>query len=129
MGYEKPQITEVGTVSDLTLGRPRPGGGGRPDRRGRGSGPLQTAVDLGPFEQLPVVDQTLELLGRDERVVHAVDLTGPRRTCRDRHAEMQVGNPVAQTAHHCGLPDSGRAGQDYDRSLVRPTPSLQLGTD
>lgn len=28
MGYEKPQITEVGTVSDLTLGRgprgPRP---------------------------------------------------------------------------------------------------------
>lgn len=28
MGYEKPQITEVGTVSDLTLGRggrPRPG--------------------------------------------------------------------------------------------------------
>lgn len=23
MGYEKPQITEVGTVSDLTLGRGR----------------------------------------------------------------------------------------------------------
>lgn len=26
MGYEKPTITEVGTVSDLTLGRRRPRG-------------------------------------------------------------------------------------------------------
>ncbi len=34
MGYEKPQITEVGTVSDLTLGRgrpPRPGWPGKPN--------------------------------------------------------------------------------------------------
>lgn len=36
MGYEKPQITEVGTVSDLTLGRPRPGGGGRPGKPNHG---------------------------------------------------------------------------------------------
>ena len=33
MGYEKPQITEVGTVSDLTLGRPG-GGGWKPPHHG-----------------------------------------------------------------------------------------------
>ena len=34
MGYEKPQITEVGTVADLTLGRnrpPHPPGRGKPN--------------------------------------------------------------------------------------------------
>ncbi|WP_186814493.1 lasso RiPP family leader peptide-containing protein [Actinotalea fermentans] len=33
MGYEKPQITEVGTVSDLTLGRH---GGPRPPKPNHG---------------------------------------------------------------------------------------------
>ena len=37
MGYEKPQITEVGTVSDLTLGRGGRGGGhGRPGKPNHG---------------------------------------------------------------------------------------------
>src|SRR5215213_9475554 len=54
---------------------------GGPNRFGGCPGPVQPAVNLGPLEELPVVDQLLEALGRDERIVDAVDLTGTRGPC------------------------------------------------
>ena len=52
--------------------------GGVADGFGGRARAVQAAVDLGPLEQGAVVDQLLEALGGDERVVDAVDLTGPR---------------------------------------------------
>ena len=46
------------------------------DRRPRGAGPLQAAVDLGPLQQLAALDQLVEAGRADEVVVASVDLAG-----------------------------------------------------
>jgi hypothetical protein len=81
---------------------------------------MKATVDLGPFEEGAAIDQLLELIHGDERIVDAVHFAWTRRSGGGGNTEVQAGNAFTQAANDGGLPDCRRSGQhDYASSLDR----------
>src|SRR5690606_5639972 len=80
-----------------------------------GGAVLVAAVDHGPFEHLPVLDQRVEVLGGDEAVVHAIDLAGARGAGGRGDGQPDLGVPLADRRGDGPLPHRGGAGQDRHR--------------
>src|SRR5699024_5119809 len=72
-----------------------------------------------PFEHLPGLDQTGELVLADEAVVDAVDLTGPRGPGGGGHGQPDLRIALTDPRRDGALADRGGAGQDRHRGRRR----------
>ena len=84
---------------------------------GRAQRPVAVAVHLGRLEELAGAHARLELRRRQEEVVDAVRLAGPRRARGGRDGDPQVRDPAKELLHQGPFSGSGRAGDDEQMAL------------
>ena len=92
---------------------------------------VEIAVHLGPFEQIAALAHLVELVGRDEPVVHAVDLRGalrPRRH-RDRQVDARVlAHEVLGQRRLAGARGRRQDQQQPPRRMRVPSPTARHST-
>src|SRR6516165_7009883 len=66
------------------------------------------------LDEVPRGDARVELVGREEVIIDAVDLARPRGAGRGRHGQLEAGHPLEQSADQRALPDAGGAGDHED---------------
>src|SRR6478609_237193 len=109
LGHRRPDLARALQVDLQQRGLP----GGQPLLDGPPGGAVAVpAVHHRPLEQLAPGDHAVELLGRHEVVVQAVDLARPRGPGRGRHGEPDLRVPRPEVGGHGALADGGRSGED-----------------
>jgi len=80
---------------------------------------IAVAMNLGPFEQAVLGHKTVELGIRDEAIVSALDLAGPRSARRDRHGHPHVRCSANEFPDECTFAGTGRARDYVETSSAR----------